>query len=99
MSEQLAHLAQASALPNVSIQVLTFGAGAHAGMDGKFNLLSFPDPDDPDLVYLEMSGSGLMPEDPEEIRRYTLMFGTLAGKALSPEQSAAFIRSIAGSKP
>jgi transcriptional regulator with XRE-family HTH domain len=94
MREQLTHLVQTSALPNVTIQVLTFEAGAHAGMDGKFNLLSFPEPADPDLVYLEMSGSGLMPEDPEEVRRYTLMFGNLAGTALPPEESVTFIRSI-----
>ena len=83
-------------LPNVEIRVLPFGAGAHAAMDGPFVLLEFPEPEDPDVVYLEQAGSGLVLEDPEELRRYTLMFGNLMAKAMSAGESAAFIASIAG---
>jgi Domain of unknown function (DUF5753) len=69
-------------------------AGAHPGMEGPFCLLSFPEPDDLDLVYLEQATSGLVPEEPEEVRRYTLMFGTLLGKALPAEESVAFMEKI-----
>ncbi|MEU0516466.1 helix-turn-helix transcriptional regulator [Streptosporangium sp. NPDC006007] len=91
MREQLEHLVDLGGLPNVEIRVVPFSAGAHAAMDGKFCLLSFPDPEDPDLVYLEQATSGLMPKDPEEVRRYTLMFGSLTALALGAEASAAFI--------
>jgi hypothetical protein len=63
-------------------------------MDGPFCLLSFPEPEDPDLVYLEQATSGLMPEEPEEVRRYTLMFGTLLRKALPVQESVAFMSTI-----
>jgi Domain of unknown function (DUF5753) len=63
-------------------------------MDGPFVLLSFPEPGDPDLVYLEQAASGLVPEEPGEVRRYTLMFGHLLGKALSAEESVTFMKAI-----
>ena len=94
MNEQIRHLIDMAALPNVVIHVLPFAAGAHPGMEGPFCLLSFPEPDDPDLVYLEQATSGLVPEEPEEVRRYTLMFGTLLGKALPAEESVAFMEKI-----
>jgi transcriptional regulator with XRE-family HTH domain len=95
MRGQIRHLIAMAALPNVVIHVLPFGVGAHPGMEGPFCLLSFPEPDDPDLVYLEQATSGLVPEEPEEVRRYTLMFGTLLGKALPAEESVTFMTQIA----
>lgn len=97
MREQLEHLLDLGRLPNVEIRVIPFSAGAHAAMDGKFCLLSFPEAGDPDLVYLEQAASGLVPEDPEEVRRYTLMFGSLSALALGAEASAAFIAQMAKS--
>ena len=94
MREQIRHLIDMAALPNVVIHVLPFAAGAHPGMEGPFCLLSFPEPDDTDLVYLEQATSGLVPEEPEEVRRYTLMFGTLLGKALPAGESVAFMKKI-----
>jgi DNA-binding XRE family transcriptional regulator len=95
MQDQLRHLIAMAELPNVVIHVLPFAAGAHPGMEGPFCLLSFPEPEDPDLVYLEQATSGLVPEEPEEVRRYTLMFGTLLGKALPAEESVTFMAKIA----
>jgi hypothetical protein len=40
-----------------------------------------------------------MPEEPEEVRRYTLMFGALLGKSLSAEDSVAFMTGIAENMP
>ena len=95
MREQIRHLITMTARPNVVIHVLPFAVGAHPGMEGPFCLLSFPEPDDPDLVYLEQATSGLVPEEPEEVRRYTLMFGTLLGKALPAGESVTFMTHIA----
>jgi transcriptional regulator with XRE-family HTH domain len=94
MHEQIRHLVAMAELPNVVIHVLPFAVGAHAGLDGPFVLLSFPEPEDPDLVYLEQATSGLVPEEPEEVRRYTLMFGTLLGKALPAEESVTFMSEV-----
>jgi transcriptional regulator with XRE-family HTH domain len=95
MAEQLEHLIDLSRLPNVEIRVLPFSAGEHAAMDGKFCLLSFPEPEDPDLLYLEQAASGHVPNDPEEVRRYASMFESLSALALDPEASTAFIAQMA----
>ncbi|GAA4917473.1 hypothetical protein HNR25_002394 [Streptomonospora salina] len=95
MEKQLRHLVRLSEISHVTIRVLPFSAGAHAGLDGAFYLLEFPDQEDPDVVYLEQATSGLVPEAPEEVRRYTLMFGTVLAKALSPAESTALLASMA----
>jgi hypothetical protein len=53
MHDQLLRLADASTLPNVTIQVMPFSGGAHSAMDGSFNILGFPDPVDHQVVYIE----------------------------------------------
>lgn len=94
MSEQIRHLLELTRRPNVTIRVVPFTQGAHAGMDGPFYLLEFAEQADPDLVYLEQAGSGLVPEDPEEVRRYTLMLGSLLSRALKPVETLSLMRGL-----
>jgi transcriptional regulator with XRE-family HTH domain len=77
---------------NVTIQVLPFDAGVHPSMVGPFTMLSFPDPDDLGLVILESAAGGLFLEDPEEIWVYDEIWSTLLAKALSPDDSQAFLK-------
>jgi transcriptional regulator with XRE-family HTH domain len=94
MRQQLEHLIQTAALPHVLLQVLPFAAGAHSAMDGAFMLLGFPEPIDPDVVYLEGQTGGLYLEKPHEIERYTMSFDHLCATALGPEQSVALIQQV-----
>lgn len=87
MREQLRWLIERAALPNMTIQVLPFSAGAHAGMEGPFLILGFPEQSDPDVVYVDNTTAGIYLEDPAEILRYTLMFDHLRAAALSPDTS------------
>ncbi|MFC4589203.1 helix-turn-helix domain-containing protein [Sphaerisporangium corydalis] len=91
MKGQIEHLLEMGRLPNVVIQVLPFTTGAHAAMAGAFNVLEFPESADLGVVYLEQATSGLVLQSEREIRRYALMWGNIAGKALSPQESAALI--------
>jgi len=95
LREQLARIREASALPNVTAQVIPYDAGAHPGMLGTFIVLEFPDPADQSLVYLESMAGGLFLEDDTEIRRYILMAEHLRAAALRPDQSAALLAAIA----
>lgn len=94
MRQQLVHIAQLGKLPHVTVQVVPFEAEAHAGMDGAFTILGYPEPADPDVVYLENAISGLYPEKPEEIRHYTMLFDHLRAAALKPDKSLALIRRL-----
>jgi transcriptional regulator with XRE-family HTH domain len=95
MRDQLKRLAEASELPNVTIQVLPFEAGAHAGMDGTFAILDFPEVEDPDVVFAENATGGLFLEKSDELRKYVFIFDQIRSTALSSEKSAKLITMLA----
>ena len=87
MRAQLGRLLEASKQPNITLQVLPFSVGAHAGMDGAFMILGFPAPTDPDVTYLHYYTGTLYLEKPEDLARYSLMFDHLRAAALPVGQS------------
>ena len=95
MREQLTRLCEVAGLPNVTLQVVPFSAGAHAGMEGPFLILGFPEQADPDVVYVENTTSGVYLEQPEDVRRYTLMFDHLRASAWKPDDTIAMIQQAA----
>jgi transcriptional regulator with XRE-family HTH domain len=92
MDEQLQRLIDAASLPKVTIQVLPFSVGVHAGMDGEFTILSYDDPADPDVVYLETMADQHFEESPAVTRRYNAIFDELRAAALNSAES---IRTLA----
>jgi transcriptional regulator with XRE-family HTH domain len=96
---QLAALAEAAGRPNVVLQVLPFSAGANAGMDGRFVLLAFPDPEDPPIAYVEGLMGDIYVEAGEEVDRFSLAWTQLVGQALDPSESATMISALAKEKP
>jgi hypothetical protein len=66
--------------------VLPKAAGASPAMEGPFSILSLPDPI-PDFGYAEAPGRPVYIEDRDAVRDYTLRFGILTERALSPERS------------
>jgi transcriptional regulator with XRE-family HTH domain len=94
MGGQLERLRQAADRPNVTLQVLPLGAGAHAGMDGPFTIFGFPAPAEPDIVALDSAADALYLESPEDLVRYRRVFEQLLPAALSPEASAALIAGL-----
>jgi hypothetical protein len=97
MAEQLYRMVTLAEKPNVTIQVVPFGAGAHPGMEGPFLIMGFPEQADPDVVYVDDStSSGLYLEEPTDVRRYALMFDHLRAAALKPDDSVELIAEAAG---
>ncbi|WP_216910796.1 helix-turn-helix domain-containing protein [Nocardia noduli] len=95
MQGQLKQLIEHSKMNNIILQILPFEAGAHPGMLGSFTLLDFPQPDDPELVYVEgITGDALI-EGHLEIRRFGVIFDQLRAMALSPRDSIAHIEKVA----
>ena len=95
MRDQLVRLAEMSELPNITVQILPFAVGAHAGMDGTFAILDFPDVEDPDVVFAENATGGLFLEKADELRKYNSIFDTIQATALSPEESRNMIVMLA----
>ncbi|MFC4054345.1 helix-turn-helix domain-containing protein [Actinomadura syzygii] len=96
MREQLQHLLTISRRDSVDLQVLPFAAGAHPAIaTGGFNIFGFPEPIDPDVVYLELRPNGLYLEQPDEIAAYAMLFDQLRARALGPEESRSLIKDAA----
>ena len=85
MAAQLAQLIELASLPHVTLQVIPLDSGAHAGMEGPFVILGFPEQADPDVVYVENTNIGVYMEEPPEILEYTLKFDHLRASALGPD--------------
>lgn len=94
MAGQLGYLIEVAKLPNMTLQVLPFAGGEHAGMDGEFTLLHYRESADPDVVYIENTGSDLYLEGPEVTRRYNRIFDRVRAAAQNPGESIRTLGSI-----
>jgi hypothetical protein len=86
MRPQLQKLLAVTELPTVTLQILPLATGAHAGIDGSFEVCGFPAAE-PDVVVLESAVDALYLESLDGLRRYRQLFELLRGSASSPEGS------------
>lgn len=95
MREQLRHLVEVSRLRAITLQVLPFAAGAHPGAQGAFNLIGFPEPSDPDVVYIEYWKGSIYLERHADVNDYSRLFDHLRARALGPDESRALVERVA----
>jgi len=95
MREQLLHLAEMSARPNITLQILPFSKGSHPAMAGGFTILRFPGVIESSVVYLDNMTSDIFVEREDEVHHYRLAFDRLREIALEPPQSVKLITQIA----
>jgi transcriptional regulator with XRE-family HTH domain len=95
LREQLDHLLIMCELDTVSLQVLPAEVQGHPGLDGSFTVLSFPEPDEPDLAYVEYLMGSAHIERAEDVARCRVTFDRLRAAALNPTESAALIERLA----
>lgn len=88
--DQLAHLLAMAELPNITLQVLSFTAEEHPGMDGPLMVFGFDDRL-PSIAYLEASDGGRTEENPTTVARYMARYDRLRAVALTPMQSTAYL--------
>jgi transcriptional regulator with XRE-family HTH domain len=93
LRDQLAHMVELAKRPNVTVQVLRFAAGGHLATGGPFTVLTF-EKDEPPLGYLETLAGELFLESAKEIGRLTSVFDHIKTLAMSPAESARFIRNM-----
>jgi transcriptional regulator with XRE-family HTH domain len=94
MREQVGHILETAAAPNVDVRVLPFSVGGHGAGGGAFTLLSFPESDLPDLVYLEQLTGALYIDKHDEVAEYTKSMDALDRIALSPADSLDWLRAL-----
>lgn len=93
MRGQLESLLEATSQPNISLQILSFDAGANPGMEGEFMLLTLPQLAS-DVGYVEGIAGQIYLESQDDIRRCTMRWATISAMALPPTASADLIASI-----
>lgn len=94
MAAQLDKILEMNNPPKLTIQVVPFAQGWHAGADGPFNVYSYPDPMDLDVVNLEYLDGALYLEEDESVERYQLAFDELRAAALTSRQSMELISAV-----
>ncbi|MGW5868727.1 helix-turn-helix domain-containing protein [Streptomyces sp. NPDC055239] len=93
MADALRHVAGLAREHRIIVQVLPFGAGAHASMTGPLKVMEFEDA--PPLSFVEAPDMGKLLDDPATVARHALTFSLLQAAALSPRQSLALVESVA----
>jgi transcriptional regulator with XRE-family HTH domain len=94
MRGQLERLVEATKLPNMTLQVLPFDAGAHPAMVGSFSILRFPEQELPDVVYLEHLTSAIYLNKPEEVDQYLHVMESICVRAAPPDRTAELLDQI-----
>lgn len=95
MRAQLRKLAEVAGHGLVTLQVLPADAAAHVHPVSSFTLLDFADPADPPVVFTEHLTGGLLLDQPDEVRTYSMVFDQLRAAALSPGPSVDLIARLA----
>jgi transcriptional regulator with XRE-family HTH domain len=95
MQRQLDHILSLAVLPNILIQVLSYGAGAHPGLDSPFSILGFIDSLLSDVVYVEGLVGHLYLERKADVERYKQAFVHLSKIALDSKGSTDLIAEVA----
>ncbi|MCI0383729.1 helix-turn-helix transcriptional regulator [Streptomyces sp. CNQ085] len=94
MRGQLRHLIEAARRPNVTLQVAPFETGGLAAVGGPVTILRFPEPDLPDVVYLEQLTSALYLDKEEDVDRYLSIMDRLCAVAETPVSSVEFLEEL-----
>ncbi|MCK1818280.1 helix-turn-helix transcriptional regulator [Streptomyces sp. XM83C] len=92
--QQLEHLLEVGRLRNVTLQVMPTHSDAHPGVDGKIELLKFPD--GTAVGRSDGAFNGRPITDPKRLRILELRYGTIRAQALSPRESLAFVEQLLG---
>ncbi|MBM9620194.1 helix-turn-helix domain-containing protein [Streptomyces zhihengii] len=94
MQDQLRHLIEVSEHPNITLQVMPFSFGGHAGESGAFTMLRFPESDLSDIVYLEQLTSALYLDKREEVALYERVMGRLCEDSPDPAETRDVLRGL-----
>lgn len=94
MQGQLRHLIEISEQSNITLQVMPFSFGGHAGESGSFTMLRFPESDLSDIVYLEQLTSALYLDKREEVAQYERVMERLQQDSPDPAESRDLLRGL-----
>jgi hypothetical protein len=87
LAGQINRLIDATAEPNITLQVMPFKHGGHAAEGGAFTIMRFPEADLPDMVYMEYLTGAHYIDKPEDVEVYAAVMERLSVAGTSPEKT------------
>lgn len=84
MREQMARLLEAAELPHVTVRIVPNSAGANAGLDGPFKVITIAGAD---VGYVDAPYGGRLVMDSDEVRGLAVRFDRVGAVALPVDSS------------
>lgn len=91
LSEQLEHLLRVSRDLDVQVQVVPFTADAHSALGDQFAIMTWPEENEPEAVYVDGQSSWTVHENSGLIRQYLHSFASVQAVALPQRESLELI--------
>ena len=88
MRAQIEALIEAAKKPNIRLQIIPFHAGGHAAAGGPFAILRFPEPELPDVVYVEQLTSAIYLEKRDDVDHYAIAMERVCIDAEPPSHTS-----------
>jgi transcriptional regulator with XRE-family HTH domain len=93
MAAQLRHISGMIRRNRIIVQVVPYGSGAHAGLEGALRLMTFEDSHP--VAYAQGQESGSYIDDPATVSRCSFTYDLLRAAALPPEASLSLVEAVA----
>ncbi|MDA0638869.1 helix-turn-helix transcriptional regulator [Nonomuraea sp. MCN248] len=94
---QIEHLLEITEHSNVTLQIMPFDRGGHAAAGGPFSILRFPEPELPDVVYMEQLTSALYLDKVADAEHYMKVMDRLSVQAEQPRETRRFLERLLNS--
>ncbi|MGW2559353.1 helix-turn-helix domain-containing protein [Streptomyces sp. NPDC001514] len=94
MRAQIDRLLEATALPNVTLQVAEFATGPHPGTYGPFVLFRFAVPELPDMVYSEYLTGAVYLDARPEVASHLEVMDRMAAQAATAQRTKDILRGV-----
>ena len=82
-------------MPQVTLQVVPFARGGHAGASGSFSVLRFEEQYLADVVYIEQLTGAVYLEQRPDVEHYLEVMDQLSTEALTPAATTRLIEQVA----
>lgn len=94
MKRQIEHLINLMNTPSLTLQIMPLGFDGHTAAGGAFSILRFPEPDLPDVVYIELLDGACYLDGSEDVNSYMATMDRLCVDSTVPTRTADVLRRI-----
>jgi transcriptional regulator with XRE-family HTH domain len=94
MRDQITRLIEATAMPNIRLQIMPFDAGPHPAMYGPFHIFRFPIPELPDIAYTETLVSGSYFDQRDDVSAFLEALDRMCAQAAPAQTTQAILSGI-----